>query len=67
MTDRDRWIEFFASYGISPELIRWDGQERPLTELVFREGSGGVIGYTGFEAVVEFDADGKFKAFGVWE
>jgi hypothetical protein len=60
MTDKERLLALLKGFGITGFI---PGEETIRLEA----GEGGVMGHLGFFVDFCFDADGKFKAVGVWE
>lgn len=64
LTDRQRWADFFSSYGLYPREPLPHETENAMT---FEAQHGGMDGYLSFCLVVSFDDAGRFVGAGVWE
>ncbi|MCW2725872.1 MAG: hypothetical protein JWN35_2793 [Frankiales bacterium] len=66
MTQRERLLALLAEFGITPAPVE-DFEMRDPHDVVVAAKHGGVEGYSGFECVFTFDAEGRFVCVGVWE
>ena len=66
MTDKEKLLELFESFGITPD-IEEDRYPSRVNAARFRAETGGVRGYYGFYVQFEFNDAGEFLEFGVWE
>jgi len=66
MTDKERFLELFNSWGINPENHPEDNDTNCFY-IFSHDNEEKIDGYAGFLTTFEFDDEGTFIRMGIWE
>lgn len=67
MSDLERFVELYRSFGIELEANKDAAIQHLVVLLEPEDRTEKLWGYSGFYSVVAFDQDGKFLYQGFWE